>query len=93
MARITDVSRVDHSSIEIQLKHSSGGPNQQSKNLGDICYINGIVNDNQVHSCIDNVSLKSLEVISTSFQILRKSCMKKKRRQEWRYLNPSFKTK
>ena len=90
MARITDVSRVDHSSIEIQLKHSSGGPNQQSKNLGDICSINGIVNDNV---CIDNVSLKSLEVISTYFQILRKSCMKKKRRQEWRYLNPSFKTK
>ena len=48
MARITDVSRVDHSSIEIQLKHSLGGPNQQSKNLGDICSINGIVNDYQV---------------------------------------------
>ena len=45
MARITDVSRVDHSSIEVELRRSSGGPNQPSKDLADICSINTITND------------------------------------------------
>ena len=48
MARIVDIARVDRSSVEIQMKRSSGGPNQQSKHLTDICTMNTIINDIQI---------------------------------------------
>ena len=62
MARIVDIARIDHSSAEIQMKRSSGGLNQPSKNLTDIYPMNTIINEISCLKTKRNYFLQKIEI-------------------------------